>query len=483
MKLSKERFKSFILFLLVATSFVLTTRIWFSPIEGLFVMQSKQAALPTGIFNKEELLRPGRLVVNTGANHTLLFNNEKDKVFYQSIINGSKYILQDWMINYESYQANTLPLTNLTDLRNSESVELIFENAIDIEYIRALLDVAKNPWGDVKKINSILLNPQDKCIYVVDENKGIIFRFSSSQMATGLEAEISRVERRSDFAAYVFLNDYNKETDELYGDYAIAPVSGVTMPVLTVKKEIKADLQKDTEVVQFFGNNIDNISGGVKDAEGKVIFTDREEKTLTIHPDGTLEYYKFNVASDAEKNTTLNEAIDIAVQYAANHLGLKYDFYLSNVISGSQGGRSSYILSFNYKYNGMPILTDLDSSKGSMVIETLGKEVVRYKRNVRIIEETGQKVQVKTVFEILDIVSGALNDNLSSTKGELISKLNDIYLAYVERNDSLVPVWVLNVRIEQSDGTEYNKKYVIMAEAGSGIGGQEYTVLDEKEER
>lgn len=480
--MSKERLKSFILFLLVATSFVLTTRIWFFPIEGLFVMPTRQNQ-PTVTYAKENLLKPGKLVVHTGANHTLLFNDEKDQAFYQAVLKGSNDILRDWLTHSESYQTTSLNLEKLTDLRNSESVELIFEKGMDIDNIRVLLDVEKNPWNNIKSINSIILNPQDKRLYIVDENKKTIFQFSSSQMVTKLAGDIAEIEKSSGFAPYVFLNVYNEETYNLYGDYAIAPLSVSTMPALTVKKELEPDIKKTDQVELFFGDNLKELSGGVKDVEGKVTFTDREEKTLTINQDGALEYYKFNVASDSEKYTILDDAINIATQYVAEHLGFNYDFYLSSVAIGQQGGRTSFIFSFNYKYNGMPVITNLDSSKGAVVVEILGKEVVRYKRYVRIIEETGQSVQIKTVFNILDSVWGVLNEKLNTSKQEAIVKLNDIYLAYIEGNSGLVPVWVVNVDIERSDSSEYEKTYVIKAEAGTGAGAQETAILDERDEK
>ena len=479
-RLSKERFKSFILFLLVTTSFVLTTRIWFDiSIPGLFVMPTSQPQ-PEVTYDKEQLLKPDKLVVHTGANHTLLFNDQKSGVLYQSVLKGADDILRDWLTNYESYQTTSRPLEKLTDIRNSESVELIFDKGMDIENIRVLLDAEKNPWNNIKNINSIVLDPRDRRLYVVDENKKTIFQFSSSQMVTRLAGDIAEIEKSSSFASYVFLNDYNEATYSLYGDYAIAPLSVLTMPALNVKKEIEPDVKKTDAVEVFFGDNREELSGGVKDIEGKVTFTDREEKTLTINQDGTLEYYKFNVASDSEKNAELKDAVDIATQYVANHLGFNHDFYLSDVKSRQQGGRTSHIFSFNYKYNGMPIITDLDSSKGAVVVEILGKEVVRYKRSVRVIEETGQDVQIKTVFDILDSVWGVLNEKLNTSKQEAIVKLNDIYLAYIEGNSGLVPVWVVNVDIERTDSSQYEKTYVIKAEAGTGAGAQETAILDEK---
>jgi regulatory protein YycH of two-component signal transduction system YycFG len=467
--LNTERIKSFVLFLLVTMSFILTTRIWFNiSIEGLFVIpQNKQTLQTESAYEKENLLKPSKMVVHTGQNHALLSNNQKDKDYYSFILNASKDILRDWTNSYESYTLSSLKKDQLQQIRKTRGVELIFEYPMQLTNIKSLLDIDNNSWNEINEIDAIIIAPYDSKMYIVDDSKGIIYQFTSMRISTVLRGVISDIEKRNDYA-YVFLNEV---VNESYGNNAMAPVSVVNMPALTVKGEVPTENKMDPEIVKFFNDERTNIST-MKDSEGKVTYTDREEETVTVDAQGALEYYKYNVTSEDAKIIGIKEAMDIATQYVNQHIGFTYDFYLSGVESIMQGGRTSYIFSYDYKYNGTPIITELDTGRSAIEVEILGQEVKRYKRNVRVIENQGETVNIKSFLDILDLVWGDLDTYLYTNKSESIVMLNDIYLAYFERNASLIPVWVIDVRVEGNDKVQYNKKYVIGAEEG--------VILDEK---
>jgi len=470
--LNTERIKSYILFLLVTMSFVLTTRIWFYiSIEGLFVIpQSNPTFEAEQIYDKENLLKPSKMVVHTGQNHTLLSNNQKDKEHYSFILNASKDVLRNWLNDYESYSSSNLQKDKLQQIREERAVELIFEYPMQLSSIKSLLDHDKNPWKDINEIDSIIIAPYDSKLYIVDEGKGTIYQFTSMNLPTTLRGVIADIEKRSDFA-YIFLNEFNNKSYEFYGDYAMAPVSVVTMPALAVKGEVEIADNIDPEIIKFFNDDSSTISS-TKDKDGKITYTDRVEETVTIDAQGALEYYKYNVTAGDTKYTELEEAIDIATQYVNQHIGFTYDFYLSGVESRIQGGRTSYIISYDYKYNGIPIITELDTGRSAIEVEILGQEVKRYKRNVGVIEDQGNTVSIKSFSDILDLVWGGLDMRLNTTKAESIVMLNDIYLAYFGRNAALLPVWVVDVKVEGNDKVQYNKKYIIGAEEG--------VILDEK---
>jgi hypothetical protein len=451
-------------------SFVLTTRIWFNisieniSIKGLFVMSQNNTLQEDFIFDNENLLKPSKMVVHTGQDHMLIFNNTRDREYYSFILNGSKDAIRDWLTNYESYNLSRLPKTELQEIRKERAIELIFEYHIELENIKSLLNIEKNPWSDITNISSIIVSPIENKIYIVDKKKESIYEFASTQKSSILAGVITEIEKRNDFT-YVFLNEYNKENFEDYSDFAIVPVSIATMPMLSVKNEIILGNKINPEVAKFFNDDSSNISS-MKDLDGKVTYSDREEETITIDAEGALEYYKYNISPDNAKHIGVKEAIEVATQYVNNHLGYTYDFYLSNIEKLNLGGRTSYIISFDYKYNGIPIITQLDTGNSAIEVEIMGKEVKRYKRNVRVIEDQGQTTKIMNSIEILNIVWGDLDNYLNATKSESIVVLNDLYLAYFERNAALIPVWVVDVIVEDKANKQYVKKYVIGAEEG-----------------
>jgi len=473
--LNKERMKSIVLLSLVIMSFVLTTRIWFNiSIEGLFVMpQNKQTLQEALTYDKESLLKPSKMVVHTEQIHTLIFNTDKDKEYYKFILYGAKDTMRDWLTNYESYTLSSLPKENLRQIRESRAVELIFDYQMELTNIKSLLDIENNSWSDITNITSVIIAPNESKIYIVDKDKKSIYQITSSQMPTVLTGVITEIEKRNDHD-YLFLNMFNDETYDLYGDYAIAPVSIATMPSLAVKSEIEIGTTPDPKVLDFFDGDSSNISS-VRDIDGKITYTDREEENVTIDVQGALEYYKYNVTTNDTKSVGVKEAIDIATQYVNEHMEFTHDFYLSNVERTTQGGRTSYIISFDYKYGGIPIITELDTGSSAIEVEILGQEVKRYKRNVRVIEDQGKSINIKSFSDILDIVWGNLDTKLNTTKSESIVVLNDLYLAYIERNAALIPIWVVEVTVEDNENKQNNRKFFIGAEEGE-IG----VILDEQ---
>jgi hypothetical protein len=424
-------------------------------------------------YDKDNLLKPSKMVVHTGQNPTLFYNNGKDKDYYSFILNGTKDVIRDWLYNYENYSLTRLPKEELQEIRKGKAVELIFDYPMDLANIRGMLDIAKNPWSDIKDVRSIIVAPYENRLFIIDESKESLYQFTSIQMSTVLKGVITEIEKRNDYSS-VFLNIFNDETYGLYGDYAIAPVVVSTMPALKVKSEITEGTEISTEVIEFF-NEKSNISS-FKDADGKATYTDREEETVTVDKQGVLEYYKYNVAPDNIKYTEVKEAIDIATQFINKHkFGFTYDFYLSGVESINQGGGTSYIISFDYKYNGVPIITKLDTGSSAIEVEIVGQEVKRYKRNVRVIEDQGETINIKNFVDITNIIWGYIDTQLNEKESASIVILNDIYLAYIERKAALVPVWVVDVKVEGKDNKLYDKKYIIGAEEGE-IG----LILDEQ---
>lgn len=469
--LKTERIKSIILFLLVTMSFVLTTRIWFHiSIEGLFPMssvsRSKQAEFA---YDQENLLKPSRLVVHTGNNLTLLFNNNKDKVYYSGVLNGAKDIVRDWFNNYQDYTMETVDIAKLDEIRAGKAVELIFRDPLEVDTLRALLQIEKNPWNDIKSFKSIIISPYENRIYIIDEYKRKIYQFSTLQMTGVLRGVITDVEKQNDIA-YKFLNEYNtKDNPESYSNYAVVPVEITTMPVLRVKKEVTVEPKITPYIDEFFDEDSTDISV-IKDLQGTVTYTDREEETVKINMDGMLEYYKYNVSAGDIRSTSVSEALSITSEYINSHsnydLGFTYDFYLSGVEDEERGGRTSYLIRYDYKYNGIPIVTASSESESAIEIETLGNEVKRYKRNVRKVLAVERTVNIKKFYEILDIIWGRLNDSLYEEKLESVVRVNDMYLAYIERNDALIPIWVVNIRVRGTDDKEDDVIYILDAEKG-----------------
>ena len=460
----KELIKAIALVGLILISFFLTTRIWFyTSIEGIFVMSTNSAKTASRVtdFTTLELMKPEKIIVNYRSNHYLI---KGDRTGYNEVLKLCNNVIQQTLGNAKRDSVK-LTLDSWDAIRKGKNIEMKYPFSINSQVFNDVLGLPSSSIEKGLSIDAVIISPEDKTFYIMDEKKQIVLQYSIPSSNSKL-VEIIDSEQKISGNAYVFLHDFEAN---LYGiNVGVqARLEPKDIPTLIVDKESRPDGRISEYVSSFFSDENAVISI-LKDPDGTLVYTDREENGLRIDNNGLLEYVNYNVMAKSQKSITTLDALKQAADFVNVHLGFPNDSYISylgEVVAGNE-----YIVKYNYRYNGITVLQDLADEKDALTLDILGDKTKNYKRVVRQIVEIQPAQNIKSFVEILDVLFDTKN---TASNGFNITKINDMKLSYLERSSQgkmyLVPVWVIDVQMEKNIEGKAQKEarqYKINAETG-----------------
>ena len=467
--MNRHQIKSLVLLVLIIINFILTTRIWFNvSIEGIFIMPrivGSRAAVNINKYSKYNLSKPQKLLVNNGKQdiHKLILNGSTSQILYKRLNDELKSLFKHRMFSKPLSYNKLSDMSIWDELRKGRNFELRYGPDMGMDVLLSLLDVDRKQWSEIKSVNSAIVSPLDKKVYILDEGQSLIFEFTVEDMDLDLGYLLNSAEEQGTMSL-MFLNEY---LPTLFDRSAIVSIPK-RLPIISVGKEKYEGDKTPLNVASFF-NNDKSILSMIKDPDGTVIYTDREGKRVKIDTSGMLEYVNYNISNDKTSRITLNEALDISTDFINNHIGFPEDTVIYSIDVQTIGDKEAYTFKYGYRYEGIPIVFETDTKNAAAIeIEIFGKEVKRYKRLVRVVEKDMGSRPVKIPIEILDIL---LSGKVFDASREEILKINEMHVAYLERNYqnelSMIPVWVVNVTIRNRENKiDENKQFVINAETG-----------------
>lgn len=470
-----EKIKTYILSILVITSMILTTQIWFNvSIEGIFIAPKKSQAISDTFiteYDKVNLLKPNRIVANLGevGMHTILFNEEKGDSaasVYERILEETENILKTYMNKngVEAIEKHTLE--KLNNLRNGRNIELIFENHLDVEVVSSILEIPREMFKDIKQIDSVVVSSLDNRLYINDMKNNEVHEYKFTKLETAFPYIISLTEKL-DNPYGVFLNE---AYPELYGPKVIIPISINTykLPVLTVGKETNAANTTDTAdtteniISKFFDFN---TARSITDKNETTIYSDGQGKSVRIEKSGLIEYMRYDTSINGGSIISKADAVKISTDFVNQHLGFPEGTYIASVEEIYQKGKHiGYDIDYKYSFMKTPIILDSNMENNPIEVKILGDEVKSYKRFVRVLEPTQDLKEVRNPRNVLD----TLFRNINTQIGVEHTTVENMYLGYYEHQNNenklfMIPVWI--VEIEQKRQNQIIKsQYIINAE-------------------
>lgn len=469
-KLNRERFKSVLLLSLVILSFILTTRIWFdTSIEGIFVMQRKdeQKEQNTKQYDKSELLRPHKMIVNFGEKSTIQYNNRINYEAYDKLFFEAKKIIRDSIIASGKNDVNKLHLEELDRVRKMRGIDLIFNSPLEVEAVFRLLDIdISSTYIGAEYIDEIVVAINYEKLYIIDASQSALFELNADKVQNNLDYIISSVEKLPSTTG-MFLNKF--QPAELYGRNVVVPAKLMRkeFPVLSSEKELLAAVGIPKSIAAFFNDDVSSLSI-IKNTDGTKVYTDRENRIVNVYINGTLEYVDYDVQPAGVNSVNARDAVDISTEFISKHFDFPQYCYISDIVKSMQGDK--YIIRYRYMYEGLPIVLDSRLNNDTIEIEIVDNKVRRYKRAVRVIKE---EIEAKQVLDSIDILDILLGESVRTLSGEKITRFNDLYLAYYERSYqdriTYIPVWVADVEVEsleEETALKQKKRYIINAETG-----------------
>lgn len=472
-----EKMKTFILSILVITSIMLTTQIWFNiSIEGIFIMPKKDQVTSddfTTQYNKVNLLKPNRIVVNLGETgmHTILFNKEEgyspntygDASVYERILDETENVLKTYMNKDGVESIEEYSMEKLDTLRNERNIELIFENHLDAEIVSSILDIPQEMFKNIKLIDSVIISSADNKFYINDIENNTVYEYKFKKFETAFPYIISLTEKLENPYG-VFLNE---AYPELYSRKVVIPISMnlYKLPALSGRKE--TDTQNTAENIEnIVGKFFDfNTARSITDKNGTTIYTDGQGKSVRIERSGVIEYMRYDTKANVGRIISKAQAVKMSIDFINQHLGFPEGTYIASIQENFQNGKHiGYSVGFKYSFLRTPIIVDSDMDNDPIEIKIVGNEVKSYKRFVRVLQSTQDLKEIKNAIEVLNTLFKNINAQIGIEK----TTVQNMYLGYYEYQNNenkllMIPVWV--VEIEQKEQDKIMKsQYIINAE-------------------
>jgi len=444
----------------------LTTRIWFyTSIEGIFIMSGDKPIKSdfNAEYDKSDLLKPHKLIVSFGERSTIQYENKANTETYNWIFKEAKRVIRKAILLNSKETAKKLPLEELDRIRDVRGVSFIFNMPLGIDAIYKLMNISIDADIGMKSIDEIIVAQSLNKVYFLDTVQDVLYELGSEGIQNNLDFLISNLENQPIVPCF-FLD---RIQPGLYSKNAIVPTKIETkaLPVLSGEKELIVGEEILESIAGLFDDEISSLSI-IKNIDGTMVYTDREEQMVKLYTNGMLEYVNYDMHSDGDSIINVRNAIDISTEFVSKHFGFPENSYISDIIKSMKGDK--YIVRYRYAYEGLPIVLDSSLSSDTIEVEIVGGEVKRYKRLVR---KFNDELEYKQVIDSVEVLNILRDEKVEKLSGEKIKKINDVYLAYYEiySQDSItyVPVWVADVTVERlSNGTVLNQRYIINAETG-----------------
>jgi hypothetical protein len=414
-------------------------------------------------YDKSDLLKPHKLIVNFGGRITLQYDNKENSETYSKIFKEAKRVIRTAIIVNSREVVKKLPQKELKAMREARGVSFIFNMPLEIEAVYKLLNISSYDDIGIESIDEVIVAQSLNRVYLYDTAQDILYEFRTEGIQNNLDFLISSLEKQPNIS-YLYLD---KIQPGMYGKNAVAPTKIETggLPVLSGEKELTVNGDIPESIANFFTDEISSLSI-IKNMDGTLIYTNREGQVVKLYTNGKIEYVNFDIQSTEDNMISVSSAIDISTEFVSRHFGFPENSYISDIIKSMRGDK--YIIRYRYAYEGLPIVLASGSGNDTIEVEIVGDEVKRY---TRVRRTFGSELGYKQVMDNIDVLNILLDKKLEVLSGEKIINISDIYLAYYERyshnNITYVPVWVADVTVEGLEkGTVSNRRYIINAETG-----------------
>jgi len=455
--LNAGRIKTYILVLLIITSFVLCGSLWFEDYHGFSTFFAKFSNINIskliGIGKEdiqeryERIIIPSRVLVNNGEEgHWILYPSiqEHDKLWKiaQTLLKST--------VSDEETKATLVDKSEWEGLLTKSSIIMEFDYPLGKEIISMLYKIDEKKIKDeTGNLNAVAITRfgQNVLLYTrVVENGLEAYRkyyFFANDLVT--DKDFEQIFNDSNLIKYASLKEAlpNVELNLSFQDNVFIPIfsfSDARRKSLKLGKveftpeRSTSDNKKVEELVNKFFEGRDYAKFIKKD--GSFIFIDENNNTLRIFADGSFEFE----LSQQDNNFGFKQAMNLALSTVEKYGGLQNLF-----VSKIERSEKQASFRFDYNVNGIPV--DCSSGKDLLQKESaveviITPEQIKYKRhcqNFKVLQgeypfSSDHDSIINAVFESAGVVKGNI-------------EIKDIRLEYriteQSKNNNL-PVWFVS---------------------------------------
>lgn len=456
-----ERIKSFLLAFLVLSTLYLVQQLWIEFPEELFSSFAfgqestdiKENVIP-------DFILPEKYIINFGGkNRAVLYFDEghdlwnKGKEILRAVFQSKNMKIEE--LNNEDLEENSKK-RSISFYFSDEIYTFIFSKIFDTDISSSIND-------SVKRVNSIYIyldSPRDNFVVLSDG----VSNFKISGVSFDIENIKNEIEKisKSDYTRVYTVGELLATTTN--NNTYIPLEVNFNLSQIYVRKEIdiSSELEENNIAELFFDRDLAYIRR-IEENDGSIIYID-SQRTLKIHENGTLEFFK-GIEANAEEGN-LYMSLKNSIDFISTHMGWPDHTTLFKIEDIEFENNKGYRFTFKYKMDGLSVISDESEVLNSIEIEVFNNQVKSYRR--RIWEEIG-KVKPRSSYKNMLSAYDILDRNFGFIKTKYIEDKNidvnaiatedldesvklsikDAYLAYYDNsmvgNQALKPVWIIDI--------------------------------------
>lgn len=351
--MSKEKLKSLLLVVLIATSVVLTQRVWFSsPLQ----MISSEASY---LYEKEDqlhmvreqLIRPEKIIIGFGggaenSHYSLLSPSDLDR-FWQ----GMKAMLTDYFVSEPTMQV--ISSEEYETLRTSRHVEMHFGKGFPTAFLSVLFDQQENSLASAtNEIKSILVPARHQGNLYLVGDQGQVFEFQLQPEDQLHQVDVAQL------VDSIPVNSYVKYYPlfSYAGNQTLLPLTYQTnKPKVFTESEIDASSNDHMNrwAGRFFNENFDFVKTIQETGGTRIYMYGYGQQEVRINNRGLLEY---TAETGRQSSSSVSRALDTALMFMAVHYGTSDVLVLREVELIEENGLRGYRFGFGYHLRDLPVV-------------------------------------------------------------------------------------------------------------------------------
>ncbi|WP_099189635.1 hypothetical protein [Tepidibacter mesophilus] len=430
--MNREKFKTFTLVILFFMSaFLLLLNI---SLVG-FKFDFKKIYGSSNIkYNIYSVVRPYRVFVyfGGGKNNTEVLDTQDEywnqiKIVLKQELSKQGKISE---IRYDDYLSK----------KNTKAIEANFGKGLDVELINKSIFLNESAISGIGDICEILIPlVDDKSIYFLN-NKQKVYKVDLDKIK-----HIDLVDKleKKGYTEYFTVNHlFTIDNNTLI---PIKP-DGISYNNISSKNIIEV---KDDKTVQKIGENIlgkkYDFTNRIVEKNGNNTFIyGYGEKTLRVYNDGYIEFLNEDIEN---KNISLDQSLNIALNFLGNQNIDIDNLSLYSVRQNSINNVNSYEFNFYYKVNNLKVKSN--SLFNPIQIKIAGEDVYSYKGVLKKVDEFIDGNQDKNIIppeQILNMNFSLLKQDLKYQSGaEVWKNIESVELIYFSKDKYFIPSWEVTI--------------------------------------
>lgn len=451
----KERFKSFLLILLVATSVMFTKRLWIElPNESADIFSNNQVY--SAPYKLIDMIAPNKFLLNfSESNHTLFYDDSKYNIWADTKDSLSK------VLNSKNFRMEKLDKEEFNSYNSKRSIAFNFPGKINTYILAKALEV-KEPNDIVDTIPNIDMI----YLYLGSGDPFFVFSYEDENLAvydtsiniSSIKEKISKIEQEKKYNYYHSMKETMGTSKDIYVPYEMKN----NLPKIYVENEIRTldESSRRQMAERFFNKGIDYIRE-ITERNGSTIYV-HNKRVLKLNVNGVLEY--FHPLEENINKRNLYESMNTASEFISLNTGVPKGMYLDSVEEIEGNNSLGYKLKFKYRIRGIPVILGNREVVDFVEIEVFNNHVRSYKHFIRKdmnlpVDNILIDKKMLSSFDVIDmndefIIAKYLEENEMdpNTKNvsikEVLSSIEDISLSYFDpclkdKGDELVGVWAI----------------------------------------